>query len=94
MTTAIPSGERALPRKWLDAQKFQGFTQIPDSDLAAATGLNRGDELTPNLVNAARLAILDLCAKSNSGSPSSLKCRMQTTIEGKVTLTWIIAETD
>jgi outer membrane protein assembly factor BamA len=80
------------PHRYLDAQHFEGASRIAASALAAATGLNKGATLSPEMVNAARRAILDMYAKSSPGPVPSLKCRMQTTIEGKVTLTWIIGE--
>ena len=80
------------PDRRLVAQKFEGVSQISAGALEAATGLTPGDTLLPDKVNTARRAILDLCVQRFPGQTPSLKCRMQTTIEGDVTLTWIITE--
>jgi len=74
------------------AQYFEGTSRISASDLAAATGLKKGDRLSPEKLNAVRRTILEKCAKSMPGQVPPLKCRMQITIEGNVTLTWILGE--
>jgi outer membrane protein assembly factor BamA len=87
---AVQGGGR--PLRYLESQHFEGAAHISANTLASVTGLNKGDALSPETVNAARRAILDLYATSVPGPAPSLKCKMQTTIEGKVTLTWIIGE--
>jgi outer membrane protein assembly factor BamA len=81
------------PPRQLTAQNFEGASRISADTLAAATGLKIGGQLSPETVNAARRAILDAYAKSPPGNVPPLKCKMQTTVEGHVTLTWIIDET-
>jgi hypothetical protein len=88
------AGPDALPLRRLKAQNFEGALRISADRLAAATGLRIGEQLSPETVNAARRAILDAYAKPPSGVVPALKCKMQTTVEGNVTLTWIIDETE
>jgi outer membrane protein assembly factor BamA len=76
----------------LDAQIFEGATHISASALAAATGLKKGDQLSPDKVNAARQAILAQYAKLMPGKAVSLKGKMRTKPDGTVTLTWIVGE--
>ena len=90
--STLANQDSARPVRRLVAQRFEGASDIPADALRAATGLMDGDMLSPDKVNSARQAILDLCARNFPGQAPSLKCRMHTTIDGNVTLTWIIAE--
>jgi hypothetical protein len=76
----------------LDAQIFEGATRVSTIALAAATGLKKGDQLSPDNVNAARRAILAEYAKVMPGKVVSLKGKMRTRPDGEVTLTWVIGE--
>jgi len=78
--------------RYLETQNFEGASRIPASALAAATGLRKGDHLSPEKLNAARRTILDLYAKSMPGKTVSLKINMRTKADGEVTLTWMIGE--
>jgi hypothetical protein len=94
MSSIPPSGEAAagLPPRFLAAQFFEGAFRISADALSTATGLKKGDLLTPKLVNAVRQIIIDKYAELLPGAAPSLRCKMQTTVEGNVTLTWVIGE--
>jgi outer membrane protein assembly factor BamA len=83
---------QATGPRTLEAQNFEGASHISAGALAAATGLKKGDPLSPQKINAARRAILALYAKSAPGKPLTLKGKMQVKPGGKVTLTWVINE--
>jgi outer membrane protein assembly factor BamA len=76
----------------LETQNFEGASHISAGVLGAATGLKKGDQLSPKKINEARQSILALYAKSMPGKPPSLRVKMRITQDGKTTLTWIIAE--
>jgi hypothetical protein len=82
----------ARPARFLEAQHFEGARRLALTTLAAASGLTKGDSLSPERVNAARMAIMAAYATLAPGQTPAIKCKMQTTVEGRVTLTWIIAE--
>lgn len=92
MNAGPESGAPGRPDRRLKGQNFEGAFRISANVLDAAIGLKKGDQLTPEKVNAARRTILDMYAKCMPGQVLSLKCKMQTTVEGLVTLTWIIDE--
>jgi hypothetical protein len=89
---AHPNAHLGKPAGRLKSQNFEGASQIPAGDLAAATGLKQGDRLWPEKIKAARDAIVAAYAKSVPGKAISLKARLQTASDGEVTLTWIIGE--
>jgi outer membrane protein assembly factor BamA len=74
----------------LAAQTFEGASGMSASDLAAATGLKKGDALSPQNIDAARQAITAFCAKSMPGNTPKVRLRMQFAPDGAATLTWII----
>jgi hypothetical protein len=76
----------------LELQSFEGDFRISASTLAAATGLKTGDQLSPQNLNAARRAILAAYAATMPGKAISLKARMQTRLDGRTTITWIVTE--
>jgi outer membrane protein assembly factor BamA len=76
----------------LDAENFQGATRVSPGVLAAATGLKKGDPISPDTVNAARHAILAQYAKVMPGKTVTLKGKIRTKPDGAVTLTWVITE--
>ncbi len=76
----------------MQSQMFEGATQIPASELAAATGLKPGDTLSFDTIKAAHDAILAAYAKSGHGNPPFIKSRARVTGDGKVSLTWMITE--
>lgn len=87
-----PIARLGRPPGHLAAQSFEGAARVPAADLAKATGLQPGDPVSPERINAARQAILDLYAKVMPGKAPTLKGRMRTTPDGEVTLTWMIGE--
>jgi lipid-binding SYLF domain-containing protein len=87
-----PMAHLGRPADHLVAQSFEGASRVSAADLAAATGLKPGDPVSPERINAARQAIVDLYAKVTPGPAPTLKGRMRTTPKGEVTLTWIIGE--
>lgn len=80
------------PNRHLEAQNFEGASHISADALIAATGLKKGELLSPEKVNAARRAILAEYARFMPGRVASLKVRMRIRPDGEVTLTWIISE--
>jgi hypothetical protein len=76
----------------LEVQSFEGATRLSPRVLATATGLKKGDQLSPDKVNAARRAILAQYARLMPGKIISLKVKMRTMPDGAVTLTWILGE--
>jgi hypothetical protein len=76
----------------LETQSFEGATRISPVALAAATGLKKGDIISPEKLNAARQAILRRYAKALPGKAISLKSKMRTKPDGAATMTWIIGE--
>jgi outer membrane protein assembly factor BamA len=87
-----PAANIGGPIRRLESQKFEGATHIAAGVLAAATGLKDGEVLSLENLRAARRAILAEYAHSMPSGSLSLKTRMQTRPDGKVRLTWIIAE--
>ncbi|HEY3638111.1 MAG TPA: POTRA domain-containing protein [Rhizomicrobium sp.] len=76
----------------IEAQSFEGATHIAPGALASATGLKRGDPLSPDKLRAARQAILAAYAKAMPGKTVTLKIKMQTRPGGAVTMIWLIGE--
>ena len=84
--SALYSGEP------LKAQIFEGATHIPAPELAAATGLKPGDNLSFESIRAAHDALIALYAKSAQGKAPIIRSRVQVSGDGHITLTWLIAE--
>jgi outer membrane protein assembly factor BamA len=80
------------PPRHLDTQYFDGSSRIPPKTLAEASGLKKGDPLSPAKLNAARRAILAEYAKSMPGKLVTLKAKMRTRPDGGVTMIWMIGE--
>ena len=87
-----PTWEFYRAARHLEAQHFDGNSRLSGNALAAATGLQRGEILSPEKASAAQRGIVGAYAKVFPGKKVGIACKMQGKPNGGVALTWTIRE--